>query len=120
MLSQQIDMVCLLILHLGFPSLDDFPWLDRPTDSNLNHAIAQLLRLKAFQKTNGIVKITGLGKSMARFPLQPHLSKALVIAKEYNCSEWTCSLVAMLSSGAHGIFVRPKQFAREADRMKET
>jgi len=118
-LNAQIDMICLLILHIGFPSLDDFPWLERPSDSHLDHAIETLVYLKAIRKKNGVLTVTQLGHQMARFPLQPRHSKALVIAKEFNCVEWMASLVAMLTCGGHGVFTRPRQFKKQADDKKK-
>lgn len=118
-LSAQIDMVCLLILHIGFRSLDDFPWLERPSDSHLEHATATLVALKAVRREHvGVVTVTQLGHQMARFPLQPKHSKALVIAKEFNCVEWMASLVSMLTCGGHGVFTRPRQFKKQADERK--
>jgi len=118
MLSQRLDMICLLLLHLGFTSVDDFPWLERPTDSHLKHSMNQLLSLKAVKDIDGSFKITNLGRQMARFPLQPHMSKAIVIAKEYKVLDWMISVVAMLDSGGHGVFTRPKQFKKQADQAK--
>jgi HrpA-like RNA helicase len=55
---------------------------------------------------------------MARFPLPPRLSKALVVAKDFGSVEWMCALVSMLTNGGHGVFVRAKEFKKQAALKK--
>lgn len=44
---------------------------------------------------------------MAEFPLDPSLSKMLIVAEKYNCSEEVLTIVSMLS--VPSIFFRPKE-----------
>ena len=41
--------------------------------------------------------LTDIGRKMADFPLDPQLSRILLAAPEYNCSNEALSVVAMLS-----------------------
>ena len=56
-------------------------------------------------------KLTKLGRKMNEFPLDPPLSKMLVISQDMNCSLDILIIVSMLS--VPSIFFRPKQ--REED-----
>jgi ATP-dependent RNA helicase DHX8/PRP22 len=53
---------------------------------------------------------------MAEFPLEPNLSKMLIISAELGCSEEILTIVAMLS--VENPFYRPKEKASQADSKK--
>lgn len=53
---------------------------------------------------------------MAEFPLDPQLSKMLVAAPEYRCSNEVVSIAAMLS--VPNVFVRPRDQAKAADEAR--
>jgi HrpA-like RNA helicase len=50
--------------------------------------------------------LTKLGRRMAEFPLEPQLSKMLIMSVELHCSEEALTIVSMLS--VENIFSRPK------------
>jgi ATP-dependent RNA helicase DHX8/PRP22 len=50
--------------------------------------------------------LTRLGRKMAEFPLEPALSKMLIVSAELGCSEEILTIVAMLS--VENPFYRPK------------
>ncbi len=54
---------------------------------------------------------------MADFPLDPALSKMLIMSVDYGCSEEALSIVAMLQSGGQ-VFYRPKEKQAQADAKK--
>ena len=60
--------------------------------------------------------MTELGKVMAEFPLDPQLSKMLVVSPDYQCSNEVLSIASMLS--VQNCFMRPKECAKEADEAK--
>jgi len=62
-------------------------------------------------------EITKLGKRMVQLPLDPPLSKMLILSKKYKCSEEVVSIVSMLS--IPGIYVRPKDREEESDSIRE-
>lgn len=53
---------------------------------------------------------------MAEFPLDPQLSKMLVAAPEFKCSNEILSIAAMLS--VPNVFVRPREAMKAADESK--
>lgn len=54
---------------------------------------------------------------MVEFPLDPPLSKMLIISEELGCSEEILTIVSMLSVPA--IFFRPKDREQESDQARE-
>jgi pre-mRNA-splicing factor ATP-dependent RNA helicase DHX16 len=54
---------------------------------------------------------------MAEFPLDPMLSKMLVVSDKYLCSEEIVTICAMLSVG-NSIFYRPKDKQVHADNAR--
>lgn len=60
--------------------------------------------------------LTRLGRKMAEFPLEPQLSKMLIISSELGCSDEILTIVAMLS--VENPFYRPKEKATLADQKK--
>lgn len=53
---------------------------------------------------------------MAEFPLDPQLSKMIVAAPEFKCSNEILSIAAMLS--VPNVFVRPREAMKAADESK--
>jgi pre-mRNA-splicing factor ATP-dependent RNA helicase DHX15/PRP43 len=53
---------------------------------------------------------------MAEFPLEPQLSKMLLVSPQYNCSNEMLSIVALLS--VPYCFIKPKDNLAEADQAK--
>ena len=51
--------------------------------------------------------LTRLGRKMAEFPLEPQLSKMLIISVELGCAEEILTIVSMLS--VENPFYRPKE-----------
>lgn len=57
-----------------------------------------------------------VGSVMAEFPLDPQLSKMIVAAPEFKCSNEILSIAAMLS--VPNVFVRPREAMKAADESK--
>ena len=62
-------------------------------------------------------QLTELGRKMVEFPLDPSLSKMLIISEEMGCSLDVLIIVSMLS--VPSIFFRPKQREEDADAARE-
>ena len=60
--------------------------------------------------------LTPLGETMSEFPLDPQMSKMLVISPKYNCSNEILSISAMLS--VPNCFLRPREAQKAADEAK--
>lgn len=96
---------------LGINDLLNFDFLDPPMEDTLIRACSQLYALGAF---NDRGELTKLGRRMAEFPMDPTLSKAIVAAEKYGCTEEVVSICAMLSEQS-SLLYRPKDKKLLAD-----
>jgi len=99
---------------LGINDLLHFDFMDPPPAECLMRAFENLYALGAL---NDRGELTKLGRKMAEFPLEPMLSKCVIIAEKYGCVKEVLSMVAMLSIGA-SVFYRPKEKAVHADTAR--
>ena len=87
--------------------------MDPPAPETLMRALELLNYLGALDDEGNLTRI---GSLMAEFPLDPQLSKMLVAAPEFRCSNEILSISAMLS--VPSVFVRPRESAKAADEAK--
>ena len=66
---------------------------------------------------DNVGNLTDLGRKMVEFPLEPCLSKMLLVACDLGCSEEILIIVSMLSVPA--VFYRPKGREEDADSARE-
>jgi pre-mRNA-splicing factor ATP-dependent RNA helicase DHX16 len=100
---------------LGINDLMSFDFLDAPPPETLIRSLEQLYALGAL---NDGGELTKLGRRMAEFPIDPMLSKCLISAEKYSCTEEIVSIVSMLSVG-NSIFYRPKDKLVHADQARK-
>jgi len=98
---------------MGINDLLGFDFMDPPPLQTLVGAMESLYTQGALDD-EGL--LTRLGRKMAEFPLEPTLSKMLIISSELGCSEEILTVVAMLS--VENPFYRPKEKAAQADAKK--
>lgn len=91
-----LSSVVLQLLALGISDIVNFDFMDKPSMESLIGAVHQLHSLGAVTKED-CIKLTPLGKQMVSFPLDPRLSKTVLIAKDNHCLEEILSIVSMLS-----------------------
>ncbi|GJJ14273.1 DEAH-box ATP-dependent RNA helicase prp43 [Clathrus columnatus] len=87
---------------------------DAPAPETLMRALELLNFLAAIDDD---CKLTALGTMMAEFPLDPQMSKILVVSPEFKCSNEILTIVAMLS--VPNVWARPNNLRKEADAAKE-
>lgn len=88
--------------------------MDPPPQDNILNSMYQLWILGALDNTGNL---TSMGRKMVEFPLDPPLSKMVIISEEFNCTEELLTIVSMLSVPA--IFFRPKDRVEESDAARE-
>jgi len=106
--------VVLMLKSLGIDDLIHFDFMDAPPAETLIRALEQLYALGAL---NDRGELTKLGRKMAEFPLEPMLSKSVIVSEKYECTSEVLSTVSMLSVGS-AIFYRPKEKAIHADTAR--
>ncbi|GFS95575.1 ATP-dependent RNA helicase DHX8 [Nephila pilipes] len=98
---------------MGINDLLSFDFMDAPPPESLIMALEQLHSLSALDD-EGL--LTRLGRRMAEFPMEPNLSKMLIMSVHLACSEEILTIVSMLS--VQNVFYRPKDKQALADQKK--
>jgi len=104
----------LLLKSLGVEDLLSFDFMDPPPQDNLLNSMYQLWVLGALDSAGSL---TPLGRRMVEFPLDPPLSKMLLVAEGLGCTAEMVIVVSMLS--VPSVFFRPKDRAEESDAARE-
>ncbi|KAK1741095.1 hypothetical protein QTG54_008347 [Skeletonema marinoi] len=99
--------VVLMLKSLGIDNLLAFDFMDAPPPDTLIRSLEQLYALGAL---NDRGELTKMGRRMAEFPLDPMLSKTVIVSEKYK----NLSTVSMLSIGT-SVFYRPKEKKVHAD-----
>jgi pre-mRNA-splicing factor ATP-dependent RNA helicase DHX38/PRP16 len=76
--------VVLLLKSLNIKNLLDFDFMDPPPQDNILNSMYQLWVLGALDNTG---ELTVTGRRMVEFPLDPSLSKMLIAAEQFGCTE---------------------------------
>ena len=98
---------------MGINDLIHFDFMDAPPVEAMIHALEMLHTLSALDD-EGL--LTRLGRRMAEFPLEPNLSKMLIMSVHLQCSDEILTIVSMLS--VQNVFYRPKEKQALADQRK--
>ncbi|XP_065572716.1 pre-mRNA-splicing factor ATP-dependent RNA helicase PRP16-like [Artemia franciscana] len=106
--------VVLLLKSLGVDDLLQFHFMDPPPQDNILNSMFQLWVLGALDNTG---QLTDLGRQMVEFPLDPPLSKMLIVSAGLGCSADVLIIVSMLS--VPSIFFRPKGREEDSDNIRE-
>jgi pre-mRNA-splicing factor ATP-dependent RNA helicase DHX38/PRP16 len=106
--------IILLLKSLGFNDVLSFGFMDRPPLDNFKHALAQLWSLRAVAADG---TLTPLGLKMVFFPLDPSLSKMMLVGADFGCLDEIVSIVSMLS--VPPVFIKPKGREEEAEARRE-
>ncbi|KXN70896.1 P-loop containing nucleoside triphosphate hydrolase protein [Conidiobolus coronatus NRRL 28638] len=109
-----LSNVVLLLKSLGVENLLDFDFIDPPAQDTILNSMYQLWIYGALDNNGAL---TPLGKKMNEFPLDPALSKLLVISEEMGCTAEILTIVSMLS--VPSVFYRPKERLEESDAARE-
>jgi pre-mRNA-splicing factor ATP-dependent RNA helicase DHX38/PRP16 len=109
-----LSNVILLLKSLGVQDLLQFHFMDPPPSENMMNSMYQLWILGALDNTG---QLTDLGRQMVEFPLDPALSKMLIVSSQMGCSAELLIVVSMLS--VPSLFYRPKGREEEAISKQE-
>jgi len=109
-LRSNLASVVLQLKKLGIRDLVHFDFMDPPAPETLMRALELLNYLGALDDEGELTKV---GEMMAEFPLEPQLAKMALVSPQFNCSNETISMIALLS--VPFCFMRPKDNVKEAD-----
>ena len=81
-----------------FPSLSQFPFIERPSEQAVTKAELLLKRIGALESLSMNSKsITEYGKKLAAFPLHPLLAHLVMVSNEFGCLQEALILSSLLS-----------------------
>lgn len=104
--------VVLMLKSLGLDNLLQFDFMDPPSPEGLSKALELLYSLGAL---NSKGQLTKLGRKMAEFPLDPMLSKCILVAEKYKCTDEVVSIISLLTI-QNMLFITPaKENAVQAE-----
>ncbi|KAL6531878.1 hypothetical protein OROMI_028241 [Orobanche minor] len=112
-LRSNLANTVLTLKKLGIDDLVHFDFMDPPAPETLMRALEVLNYLGALDDEGNLTK---LGEIMSEFPLDPQMSKMLVVSPEFNCSNEILSITAMLS--VPNCFIRPREAQKAVDEAK--
>lgn len=101
------------LMAMGVEDLLTFEFMDPPPAELITDALHHLYLLGAVDEN---AKLTSLGRRMANLPLEPVLSKMLIMSVDLGCSEEIVTIIAMLT--IQHVFFCPKKQRAIADRKK--
>jgi len=108
-----LTSVVLMLKAMKINDMIAFDWMDPPPTETLINSMETLYHLGA---TNQEGLLTELGFLMAQYPMEPNLSKMLLVSMDTGCSDEVVSVIAMLS--VQNVFYRPRDKQAVADQKK--
>ncbi|XP_034931995.1 pre-mRNA-splicing factor ATP-dependent RNA helicase DEAH10 isoform X1 [Populus alba] len=110
-----LSNVILQLKALGVDDIIGFDFLEKPSRAAIQKSLEELFLLGAL--TDDCKLSDPVGHQMARLPLDPIYSKALILASQFNCLEEMLIAVSMLS--VESIFYNPREKSEEAKTAKK-
>lgn len=111
---QNLSNTILMLKAMGINDLLGFDFMDPPPTNTMLTALEELYALAALDE-EGL--LTQLGRQMADYPMDPALSKALIMSVKMQCSEEMLTIVSMISA-VQTVWHRPKDKQQQADQKK--
>ena len=105
-LRTSLASVILQMASLGLGAVEDFPFLDAPDRRAVRDGVALLVEIGALAQDSGTedatpassqYRLTGIGRDLARLPIDPRLGRMLLEAERLGCASEVLVIVAALS-----------------------
>ena len=96
-LRTNLATVILQMLALDLGEIADFPFVQPPDNRNINDGVKLLEELAAIDANAKQVKLTPIGRSLSKFPIDPRLAKMILTAADLGCIEQIFIIVSALS-----------------------
>jgi ATP-dependent helicase HrpA len=101
-LRTNLASVILQAASLGLGEVADFPFLDPPESRNIADGLRLLEELGAIEPASArpggdATRLTGVGRKLARLPVDPRLGRMILAAKEQGCTREVLIITAALS-----------------------
>ncbi|MFA5934204.1 MAG: oligonucleotide/oligosaccharide-binding fold domain-containing protein, partial [Candidatus Paceibacterota bacterium] len=97
--------VILTMIDIGIKEIEDFDFIDSPDRESFREAYQTLLMLGAISSDRK--RLTELGRSMAKLPLEPRIARMLLEAQKHSCIKEVATIAAFLS--VRNVFFLPRK-----------
>ena len=121
-LRTSLASVILQMASLGLGAVEDFPFLDAPDRRAVRDGVALLVEIGALAqdretadaaRASSEYRLTGIGRDLARLPIDPRLGRMLLEAERLGCASDVLVIVAALS--IQDVRERPAEHQGTAD-----
>ena len=121
-LRTSLASVILQMVSLGLGAVEDFPFLDAPDRRAVRDGVALLVEIGALAQdresadaapASSQYRLTGIGRDLARLPIDPRLGRMLLEAERLGCASEVLVIVAALS--IQDVRERPAEHQGAAD-----
>lgn len=121
-LRTSLASVILQMASLGLGAVEDFPFLDAPDRRAVRDGVALLVEIGALAQdretgdgapASSQYRLTGIGRDVARLPIDPRLGRMLLEAERLGCASEVLVIVAALS--IQDVRERPAEHQGTAD-----
>jgi ATP-dependent helicase HrpA len=100
-LRTNLATVILQMLSLDLGEINDFPFVQPPDNRNINDGVRLLEELAAIDNSlnhsQQAIKLTDVGRKLARFPIDPRLAKMMLTGIELGCVDDIMPIVSAIS-----------------------
>ncbi|TVL52580.1 ATP-dependent helicase [Shewanella algae] len=96
-LRTNLASVILQMLAIGLGDIEDFPFIQPPDPRHIRDGFLLLEELQAVSKYKGALKLTPLGRDLAKIPVDPRLARMVLEANKLGCLHEVMVIVAGLS-----------------------
>jgi ATP-dependent helicase HrpA len=96
-LRTNLASVILQAAALDLGEVADFPFVDPPESRNIADGVRLLEELGALASGTGPARLTGLGRRLARLPVDPRLGRMILEARHHDCLHEVLIITAALS-----------------------
>lgn len=92
-LRSSLSQIVLIMKTLNINNVQNFKFIDQPSQQQIKTAINELKSLGALDKKENI---TNKGITMASLPLEPYISNLILEGNRFGCVETICTLASFL------------------------
>ena len=96
-LRSNLAEVILKMISLNLGEASNFPFIDKPAPKSIKDGFATLIEIGAIKKSKTKYALTRIGRTMAKLPIDPKLSRILIEADKKGCLQDACVITTALA-----------------------
>ncbi|MDO5728474.1 MAG: ATP-dependent RNA helicase HrpA [Actinomycetaceae bacterium] len=113
-LRTSLAAVILQMAAIGLGEPQDFPFIDAPNAKAIRDGVLLLEEIGAVTSNKKGLRLTQIGRQLARLPIDPRLGRMLLEGEKNGCASDVLIIVAALSM--QDVRERPEAFKEDSDR----